>query len=132
MTKDGTIVIQGLVDDLYQYIFINDHTIRICYDMIQHMSQMEKQEFIMDDKPVTMYTVIKTLDGILPNNIKRYKGLGEQNASELRESTMDPNSRTLIRYTIESAKQEIENIRYIDSNTSTLLNGINVTRQDIE
>lgn len=132
MTKDGTIVIQGLVDDLYQYIFINDHTIRICYDMIRHMSNMERQEFIMDNTPVTMYTVIKTLDGILPNNIKRYKGLGEQNASELKESTMDPNSRTLIRYTIESAKQEIENIRYIDSNTSTLLNGINVTRQDIE
>ena len=56
----------------------------------------------------------------------------EQMPSELRESTLDPGKRTLIRYTIESAKEEIENIRYIDSNKAALLHNLNITRQDLE
>lgn len=133
VVKDhGIISIQGLVGDLYQYVFINHHTIDICINMIRHIANSSYRYFYMDNQLVTMYTLIHTLDSILPNNIKRYKGLGEQKPSELRESTMDPAKRTLIRYTIESAKEEIENIRYIDSNKAALLNDLTITRQDLE
>ena len=133
VVKDhGIISIQGLVGDLYQYVFINHHTIDICINMIRHIANSSYKYFYMDNQLVTMYTLIHTLDSILPNNIKRYKGLGEQKPSELRESTMDPAKRTLIRYTIESAKEEIENIRYIDSNKAALLNNLTITRQDLE
>lgn len=80
---------------------------------------------------MSLYGIMKLMDKLIPN-IMRFKGLGEQNPEELRQSTMSVQSRTLIQYTLESAKDEIEMIRIIDSDKSAILRGINITRQDIE
>ena len=51
---------------------------------------------------------------------------------QLFDSTMDPNKRTLIQYTVQNAKEELEQIRYLENNMNELLIGLdNLSRSDV-
>jgi DNA gyrase subunit B len=50
-------------------------------------------------------------DGKTGINLQRYKGLGEMNADQLFDTTMDPNTRTLLKVSVEDAVQADEAFR---------------------
>ena len=63
------------------------------------MPKSGEEEYLYDDKALEKYR--KTHDG--PFTLQRYKGLGEMDAEQLWETTMDPEKRTLRRITLDDA-----------------------------
>ena len=131
--SNGVIRIEGLVNSRYQYVFINDKFIAACMPLITMIKNNTSLYYLVDGTKVTMYTLMSKFNAMIPSGLTRYKGLGEQNPTQLGESALRPDGdRTLIRYTMESAKEEIETLRRIDSNMGSLLRDVKITKADIE
>lgn len=131
--ENKTIIIDGLYEDKYHRIFLNDKMISRCKNLLNHIGN-SPMEFILNNNKVTLYELMYAFEQASPKGIKRYKGLGEMNGQELFESTFDPgdsSNRTLIQYTMESAKEEINTMRLLDTNTKELLNDIRIKKDDL-
>lgn len=131
--QNGCPLIEGLVNSKYQYIFINDNFIKNCLKIIAIIKTNASMYYKLNNETASLYTLMKTFESMTPNGLTRYKGLGEQDPKQLGESVLRPDSdRVLIRYTIDSVKEEIEAMRHIDSSMALLINQAKITRQDIE
>lgn len=131
--KNGVIRIEGLVNSKYQYVFINDKFIYSCIPLINMIKNNTNIFYRVNGTDVSIYTLMCMFDNMIPSGLTRYKGLGEQNPASLGVSALRPDGdRTLIRYTMESAKDEIETLRHIDSSMASLLRDVKITKVDIE
>lgn len=131
--ENNTIVIDGLYNDRYHRIFLNDKFINKCGSLLDHINNSPKY-FILNGTKITLFELMNVFDKSAPKNIKRYKGLGEMDPYQLFDSTFDPgenSTRTLIQYTMESAKEEIELMKILNNNTRDLLNDIRIKKEDL-
>lgn len=131
--EKDVIKIEGLVNSKYQYVFINTKFISACINLIMLIKNNIDLFYIVDGEKVSLYSLMSKFDSSIPAGLIRYKGLGEQNPEQLAVSALHPDGdRTLVRYTIDSAKEEIETFRRIDSNMASLLRDLKITKADIE
>lgn len=132
--KNGIELIQGLVDNKINTIIINDKLLaesKIVLRYIQEIN-LKNQYLLLNGELTTVYGLVKAFRKFEPSSLNRYKGLGEMNGFQLFDSTIDPEKRTLVRYTISNAVKEIEQIRHFENNKNELLVGLdNLTRLDV-
>lgn len=134
VVQSGSVIrIEGLVNSKYQYVFVNDKFISACIPLIQLIKGNMNLFYKVNGEVVSLYTLMCMFDNTIPAGLTRYKGLGEQNPEQLGVSALRPDGdRTLIRYTMESAVEEIETFKRIDSNMASLLRNVKITKADIE
>lgn len=131
--ENGVVRIEGLVDSRYNYVFLNNKFISACIPLITLMRNNEALYYKVDGETVSLYTLMSKFESSIPSGLIRYKGLGEQNPEQLGVSALRPDGdRTLYQYTIDSAKDEIETFRRIDSSMASLLRDVSITKADIE
>ena len=131
--SNGVIRIEGLVNSKYQYIFINDKFVSACIPLITMIKNNTNLFYKVNGESISIYALMCKFDDMIPSGLTRYKGLGEQSPQQLGVSALRPDGdRSLIRYTIESAKEEIETLRRIDSSMASLLRDVKITKADIE
>lgn len=122
--KSGVIIVDGTLGNKTQTIAIDDRLIGFCGEAIEYLANSE-EVYVVNGQPMGLYNTMNTINKYRPNNIKRFKGLGEMDADELADSTLSPTGhRNLIRYTIDDIKKELHQIRAVESDFSVLLKSI--------
>lgn len=125
------IVMEGLVNSKYQTVFLNDLLIRESKTILDYIEQNKSLAYRLNGEVVSLYELMHQFNKSAPKSIQRYKGLGEMDGKRLFDSTLDPSKRTLIQYTMDDVKSEIETIKYYEDDMSRLLTDVKLTRFDV-
>lgn len=122
----GTIRIKGLINGRVETLFYNDRFIKDCEPIIEPIKRAvanNQLEFLVNGQKTGLYDLVTSaMESI--GSISRFKGLGEMNANQLAESTMSPDTRTLIQYSVNDINESIKIIRQYDSNKKMILQKI--------
>ena len=120
-------LVKGVIDGKYQLIEVSESLVRKASSLICILARWgfpKVESFVLKDTKtgtehkLSMLGVLKVLKKYQPNILHRFKGLGENDAEDIKSTIMDPNTRTLIRVNI----SDIEN----DMKTFQLLRGSSV------
>jgi topoisomerase-4 subunit B len=113
---DGAHIASLLITFLYRYMrpLIDQGHVFLALPPLYRLVSGTISQYAMDDahKDELLGTIFKGRKKI---EISRFKGLGEMPAKQLKETTMNPNSRTLIRVTLPSMAGLLSKADFMDS-----------------
>ena len=125
-------IIEGIVNGKYQTVFYNEKLLNDCTEIIKILNKNLVTSYMTNNTIVSLYGLMKLFESSTPPSIERYKGLGEMDGPKLFESTLDPDNRTLVQFTIQDIKAELEQIRYYENNINVLINSVGeLSRHDV-
>ncbi len=99
---DGSHIRILILTFFYRYMreLIESGHVYIAQPPLYKVSKNKKEQYLYSDEALEKYMAETGKDGV---NIQRYKGLGEMNAEQLWDTTMDPDNRTLLQVSLENA-----------------------------
>ncbi|MHB8917180.1 MAG: toprim domain-containing protein, partial [Desulfocucumaceae bacterium] len=99
---DGAHIRTLLLTFFYRYMksLLENEYIYIAQPPLYKIKKGKSERYAYNDREMEEYLSSIGRTGI---SIQRYKGLGEMNAQQLWETTMDPDSRTILRVTLDDA-----------------------------
>lgn len=133
-TINGIDVFQGLVSNKINTIFMGDKLISESANVLKYIEviNLTNQYVKLNDQVTTIYGLMKEFNKFEPPSVSRYKGLGEMDGDQLFDSTVNPENRTLIRYTVDDIVKEIDQIKHFENNKNELLIGLdNLSRMQV-
>ncbi|MBT3319241.1 MAG: DNA topoisomerase (ATP-hydrolyzing) subunit B [Clostridia bacterium] len=99
---DGSHIRILILTFFYRYMreLIESGHVYIAQPPLYKVSKNKKEQYLYSDDALEEYMSEQGKEGV---NIQRYKGLGEMNADQLWDTTMDPDNRTLLQVTLDNA-----------------------------